>query len=200
VLIWSLAGVIFVFGFTIFDHRADVFDASKTLRGEPADQVGATFKISKESTKKMEELVGSNKNIVGIAILAVDLRLNLKTLIAYYGYDKNNATIVSSESLRRLPFFNKSEDNNRQMVHLLNGEFICQPFEKTQFKTILFNTNSSAVYVCSVSLPPYYGNFSGYISLLMNTEPDLNIQLDYKSKVDILSTEIYLRDISTSIK
>lgn len=195
VVIWLLTATIGIVGYTFFEHRNDLIDATKKFG---AERVGISFKISNQSLLKIQDLVKNNNSIVGVVVIAADLRLNLKTVVAYEGYDKNNNQIVTSDSLRRLAFFNKSEDNNRQMVHMLNGDFFCLPFEHSQLKYVLFNTNSAATYVCSVSLPPYYGNFSGFISVLLNAGPDLNLQLDLKNRIDILSTEIYLRDIATT--
>lgn len=195
VVIWLLTATIGIVGYTFFEHRNDLIDATKKFG---AERVGISFKISNQSLLKIQDLVKNNNSIVGVVVIAADLRLNLKTVVAYEGYDKNNNQIVSSDSLRHLAFFNKSVDNNRQMVHMLDGDFFCLPFEHSQLKYVLFNTNSSATYVCSVSLPPYYGNFSGFISVLLNAYPDLNLQLDLKNRIDILSTEIYLRDIATT--
>lgn len=193
VIVWTLAMLVLVIGFTAYEHRLDLYEF--TIRQpKPGNEVGVTFIISEKTKQKIKDIVLSNTKIEGISILSADLRLNERVDLFHYSDPKKQGNPEIFES-KRLPLFTKNAENNKQMVKLLNGEFSCSPYAASILSKSFPNLNKSAVTLCSVSLPPYFGDFSGFVMAILNDDPDIESQLRLKQQLETLAAEIYLHDV-----
>lgn len=199
VLIWTIAGILLVVGYTAYEHRSDLFDATVIGRNAPTpgNPVGTVFSVGEPTKKKIAEYVKADKDIVAFTVLAVDIRLNLRNQVYFYADPTivNPPTLQPLAAIQRLPLFTKNEENNRQMIKLINGEFTCSPYSQTLLAGLAPAVNQDIVTVCRASLPPYYGHFSGYVSIMLTNDPDVEQQLRLKQYVESLATEIYFRDV-----
>lgn len=199
VLIWTLAMVISVLSYTVYERRDDLFRATPFAR-LPGNDVGMIFTISKATKARAKELVEGDESIVGITILAADLRLNSRTALFHYGDNEfaDPAAEAALQVLGNLPLFSKNEENNRQMTKLINGEFICVPYATSALAIAVPNANKKVITICRASLPPYYGQFSGFVSLFLAIDPDIEHQIRLKQMLEMFATAVYFRDVVPS--
>ena len=201
VLIWALAGTIGVIGYTAYENRSDLFLATKLGKGPIAagNPVGSTFIVGNDTKSKISEFVKNEKSIVGLTVVSVDIRMNTRNQLFFYAdkAEKNPPSLEPLTSFIRLPMFTKNDDNNRQMVKLINGEFTCAPYTSGTSLVLAASpkANPDVVTICRASLPPYYGHFSGFVSVLLNTDPDVEEQVRLKHVIEALAIEIYFRDV-----
>ena len=201
VLLWTLAGVLAVIGYTAYERRSDLFEATK-IGGSavtPGNPVGSIFVVGDLTKKNISTFVKDEKNVVGFTVVSVDIRLNVRNQLFFFAdqTSPNPPTLAPLASLARLPFFTKNDENNRLMIKLINGEFVCAPYNAGSSLVIAASpgANRDVVTICRASLPPYYGHFSGFISVLLNTDPDVEEQVRLKQAIEAMATEIYFRDV-----
>lgn len=204
-MIWTLAGIILVFSYTAYEHRSDLFNAatsgqSTMIAGNP---VGAIFEIGNTTKKNIETFVKAEKSVVGFTVVSADIRLNVRNQIFFFPDPTvpNPPTLLPLQAFSRLPLFTKNDEANRQMIKLINGEFTCAPYATTSLVAqVSPSTNTNVITICRASLPPYYGHFSGFVSVLLNTDPDIEEQVRLKQTIESMATEIYFRDVILTTK
>lgn len=197
VLIWTIALVLFVVGTISYEHRTELFDIAAGTNGPAVNRVNTTFTISDRTKKDIASFVSDDRSVMGFTVYSVDIRLNAQNSL-YFFTDPSAVdppTLSPLTAITRLPLFTKNDDNNRQMVKLINGEFTCAPYGTTILATVAPTVNRSVITICRASLPPYYGHFSGYVSVFLNSDPDIDKQVRLKQMIEILATEIYFRDV-----
>lgn len=206
VLLWTLAGVLSVVGYTAYGHRSELFAATKigsdsAISGNP---VGSVFTVGDVTKNNISTFVKDEKSVVGFTVVSVDIRMNLRNQVYFYADQSspNPPTLAPLAMMARLPLFTKNDDNNRQMIKLINGEFTCAPYTSgtSLVLSIAPGANRDVVTICRASLPPYYGHFSGFVSVLLNTDPDVEEQVRLKQAIESLATEIYFRDVIPTTK
>jgi hypothetical protein len=95
-------------------------------------------------------------------------------------FDKFQASLFTV-----LPLFNDSPENNKKIVSLINGEFICSKFNTTL--TYKYAPDANVDTVCSFAVPPYYGQFRGWILVYLKNAPD---------SADLDEVKIIVRELS----
>ncbi len=201
VLLWSLAAIAIVVFYTAFENRDEIFSTGQSS-GRAGNPVGLEFTIGNQTKKQIAEFVESDKTIVGFAILSADVRLNSRKSIFFYADSKDLKSASPSQALpiNRLPLFTNSIENNRQIIKLINGEFVCSPYGTSQLARSAPEINPGVITICRASLPPYYGYFSGFITVFLNTDPSVDQQVLLKNQLESLATEIYFRDVVPTSK
>ena len=201
VLIWTLAGTIGVVSYTAYENRSDLFLATKIGKGSisAGNPVGSIFVVGNVTKKNISEFVKNERNVVGFTVVSVDIRTNTRNQLFFYAdqSEQNPPSLKPLALMPRLPLFTKNDDNNRQMIKLINGEFTCAPYT-TGTSLVLAaspNANPDVSSICRASLPPYYGHFSGFVSVLLNNEPGVEEQVRLKHVIEALAIEIYFRDV-----
>jgi len=194
VLLWTLAAIVGIAAWTSYEHRDELFQASPLARPTGGNIVGETFKISDETKARVKQYVKDDEDIVGLSILSADIRLNTRISLFFFG-DGLDAASTQARVIDRLPLFTRNDDNNRQIVKLINGEFNCAPYDTTTLAHAAPDLNKDVVTICRASLPPYYGHFSGFVTVFLRTDPDVERQVRLKNQLEQLATEIYFRDV-----
>ena len=203
VLLWTLAGTIGIIGFTAYEHRDELFSATSLRQVPTGNPVGHAFIVGQDTKDKIKALTKSDPSIVGIGVLSADIRLNVRRSIYFYSAADNqddSDPLGRYAQIQRLPLFTKNEENNRQMVKLINGEFHCVPYTQTTLAKAAPNINQDVVTICRASLPPYYGFFSGFVSVMLRIDPDVETQIRLRTTIESLATEIYFRDVLPTSK
>lgn len=196
VILWAGAALLATVLFTVYENRKVIFDI--TTSAEPGiNPIGIIFSIGPETRRKIENFVKAEEHVIGFSVLTADLRLNRRTSIFFYGFDdgKESPPQQPNSPFNRLPLFSSSEENNRQVVKLINGEFFCAPYSTSLLSITSPNLNPNARTLCRASLPPYYGNFVGFITVFLKNEPSVEEQVRLKSSIESMATEIYFRDV-----
>jgi hypothetical protein len=193
VLIWSSALTLGVIFYTVFEFREQIFKGT-AIDVRSGNEVGHSFSISKNTEKRIQQLVLSDTEIVALSIWVGDIRLNSRKSI-YSFSEQVRGKIEYVVPTTQLPLFTKDDENNRHVVNLLNGRFHCVPYTSTTISKVSPSLNKNIVSVCFASSPPYYGYFSGIVVAFLSSDPDIERQIRLKSDLETLATEIYFRDI-----
>ncbi len=197
VAIWATAALVGLIAYTVFEQRTVIVNYIVNGR-EAATPAKTTFSISDTSKSRIKQLVNGNDLIIAIAVLNADIRNNRRIPIYWYSDDDMVMKQIDQSFGSRyagIPLFTSDEKNNETIVGVINGEFACGTYDEGG-NSIIFPTLASRFpFVCRTSLPPYYGQFSGYVTLSLNRIPD-QTELDaIKTETLNISTEIYFRDV-----
>jgi hypothetical protein len=195
VLLLSLAGILAIAALLSFEHRAEIFGSITTPKQRPVNEVGHEFVIGDDTKARIRDIIKTDQTYNGIAILSADIRLNTRRVIYVYDPTASKAKMAHLLNTSRLPLFTRNEDNNRQIVKLINGEFFCAPYATTQVAQMAPDQIGSNVTICRVSIPPYYGFFSGFVALALRVDPSIEQQSRIKEMLENLATEVYFRDV-----
>lgn len=115
--------------------------------------------------------------IKGIMVLSVDLSKNKRTTIyrkefdpelkAAYNefFDKRNVTEFQ-------PLFVRNDDKlNLRITRLINHEFVCSPYSESIAYKFVPTSRKMVTTICSIAVPPSFGEFSGMVSIFLPDEP-----------------------------
>lgn len=183
----------------IIENQESFFKLPNIAAPKPLNVVGGSFSISKSTQKRVQQLVASDPSILGIAIRNADIRLNKNVGVYFYGVPGTHLDEVYS-SMRSngtdiLPLWSVNQDLNNQIIRLINGEFYCVPFNNTLLYSLRPDLGQEVKMVCRASLPPYYGYFSGFITVYINRELNINEILYLQTLTKDLSTLVYREDV-----
>lgn len=179
--------------FTAYEQRAQIISA---WTGVPHTK--AKFRVSTEMQDRIRQLVLSSPNINTITVLTADLKINERDIVFRF----SDSAVLNelwekqfSERGSAQPIFTKDTENNNQMVSVVNGEFSCHPYSKTINQLLVPEAAKLTAAVCRISLPPYYGEFSGYLAFSLN-QPVSDVEL-YSLQLEAkrLANEIFFKNI-----
>lgn len=131
-----------------------------------------------------------------VAVYAADLQINERMIAYRYAddpyltdlWDKQIATAGNS-----LPLFTHNTKVNALVVSIINGQFSCHPYQDTMNREILRNDRTPVL--CFVSLPPYYGSFSGYVEVSLARVPTTLEQQTIEIEIKRLSNDIFFKNV-----
>jgi hypothetical protein len=202
VAIWTLAGLVAITGFTVYENRAAIV---KTIINGPGVEVPtvSTFTVSDTSKARVKQIVDTDDLINAIIILNADIRNNRRVPLYWYSDELSLQKAIDTMFGGRyggIPLFTSDEKNNENIVGIINGEFTCQAYADGGNAAIFPGLSLRMPFICRTSLPPYYGQFSGYIAVTLNRIPNENELAIIKSETLNISTEIYFRDVLPNSK
>jgi hypothetical protein len=197
ILIWSLTALTAIVGYTIFENRVAITNYVVNGPENEAPQI-STFTVSDTSKSRIKQLVDTDDQINGVIILNADIRNNRRVPIEWYSDDSSIQKQIDTlfgGKYGGIPLFTSDEKNNENIVGVINGEFACSSFDEGGNGSIFPGLSSRMPFICRTSLPPYYGQFSGYILVTLNRVPTASELDKIKSETLNISTEIYFRDV-----
>ena len=198
IMVWAVTALIFITAFTIYENNDTVLSYfTKQTVVKHGDE---SFSVGIETQNEVQALVAGDRRIVGVSIMSADLRLNEAKTVYFFGdsAELNNTKIRAEYSSSRLPMFTGNEDNNKDIIKLINGEFTCVPFEKTLQAKIYPELSTVVRAMCMSSIPSYYGYFSGFVVAYISEPPSDERQLQYKLFIEKLANDVYFRDVISS--
>jgi hypothetical protein len=191
--------VLLLFGvalYTAFENREGIY---ATLRGRD-NGLAAEYKftVSGQSKAAVEHFVGSYTEIISMSIWAAEPQINTRLLITFTS--KDPAIASSLEGIRAkyatgIRLFNNEEKNDTQIVRLMNGEWMCAKTEDTIYATFSPEIVQRAPIICRTGLPPYYGEFSGFIELAMFTATSPETLEQIKQDAVKIADSIFTKDL-----
>lgn len=154
-------------------------------------------KISKPVQDQIEAAVIKSDLINAIQITMVDFQKNSRTVI-YTTIDNPELEKAYKKfadlGFVELPLFNSDLINNKRMVDLINGEFICNPYVDTIGARIVPESTKFISTVCANGIPPYYGKFTGIVSIYTKRPPTPEEIDQLRTLAKTLSTTIYEKE------
>jgi hypothetical protein len=178
--------------------RADVYTSMKMGALNTVTLV-TSIDVSPKSRSAIVDIINKNPTLIaGIQVVNVDFKRNVRSS-SYFAFSDVNLQISVQDylntSVAETPLFTDVEPNNRQIIDLVNGEFICNDFKDTIAGKIYYNGSTSVSTVCSISIPPHYGKFSGYLNIYLKRKPDEIDRDTIRQMAREISESIYTNDI-----
>jgi hypothetical protein len=181
--------IIIIVMYSIHERRTDLFNLIlEPIIVKSTEPVVSSFVISNENASELSRMLQKMPAVIGIAVISVDVRQNLKT-IKLKILDKK-----LDEKLDHLPdqsplFTENGEMNNRTVI-LMSGEIYCMASSKGNLGSILPGLDVIVPFSCSVPIPPSYGDFSGWIFVGFD-RPLTNLEMaKFKSEISKIAARI----------
>ncbi len=156
--------------------------------------------VSDQTKTYINDVITRSSTLIGgIQVINVDFKRNIRSSSYFAISDPILKDAYQEYMLTKVantPLFNDSEINNRRVIDLVNGEFICSDFTSTLAAKIYARASNSIVMICSISIPPLYGKFSGYLNIYVKRQPDNNDRDVIRQTAREISERIYVNDIS----
>jgi hypothetical protein len=191
----ALAAVVCIVSLTFFEHRTSVTDL--VFKNKDNTTAELNIILTPEIKQKIQDLTNSSPEINLIAVVSANIRINQRETVYYFTDDQVVDRKIKAFNVDHglpQPIFSADEPTNAQMVSVINGEFGCYKYEDTPH--VLAPSLKDKVFaVCRTSLPPYYGEFSGYITIGLMKWPDDALQNEIRIQAVRLATEIYFKSI-----
>jgi hypothetical protein len=200
ILMLAGAAIVTIFSLTIFEQRAQIAEGF-TARSQSIASSPVEFKLvlSQEIKDRIKGIVDHSEQINTLQVFNANLRVNERELV-YSFTDDVQIELLWKQFIEARgpiqPIFNANEKNNLQMVSTVNGEFTCSKLEDTVYLSLIPKLRQHMPYICRVSLPPYYGEFSGYIMLGLSHAPSDSDVAELRIDAVRLATEIYFKVIA----
>lgn len=193
IIMLGLGSIVWIFSLTLFENRAMVFDAfNKTER---LTRENTHLKLSEPLMKKIEEVTNTHPEVNFIMVVGASIALNQREMIYWH----TNVPAVEldiqdyiKENGKFGVLLSRDDESNVAIIRAINGEFACYNTAKS---LMVPNLNAVTKKVCRVSIPPYYGQFSGYLTfgLIKDITPE-QLSVLRKDAVEITS-EIYFDNL-----
>lgn len=133
-------------------------------------------------------------HFVGMVVLHADVQTNTRQLSHMYFVDPEVKRIYENYFSTKIindkrPLFLRDNDElNSRIVRLINHEFVCEQYEKTNGS--VFAPTPIVVAACASAIPVSGIEFSGYVSVLMSKMP---------SEEEQAIIEMIIRDIADDV-
>ncbi len=159
--------------------------------------------VNSKLKNDIQNLVDKDDKIVAVQVLTINFQKNLR-LDTYSSIDNPKLQAiyekVNNNRLVDIPLFNESSKNNNRILNLINGEFVCVPFTDHAAYGYAPDAAQFIGHVCSIGIPPSYGNFTGILSIYLRAEPTKEDREQLFLLARALSLKIYNDNTEKSSK
>jgi hypothetical protein len=191
-----LAGT-FVLCYIAWDARSVIVD--KVVVNVVSRRSSASITADEITRAESKSLVDRSTLIVGVQLVNVDFKHNTrKTIYLYSDRIVLQTTIETALAMQMSPspaFIKEDSENNLRLISLMKADFVCYDSKTTLLARMAPEFPTLAPYMCSISIPPYEGNFSGYLNLLLTRVPDAGEVELLRSSARILAHSIFDREL-----
>lgn len=205
VLTWKkliqLLAFVCIMGLTwaLYENREVIYGFASQKRIDTASTLSRD--LSKVSKVHINAVAEKSEIIAGIAIMVADFQKNQRILVYSYFPDsqvdlKKIYATYAATYLGDPPLFSDNVEDNKKLVALINGEFVCIPYEKTLSQRLAPSTGEFIKYSCANGIPASYGRFTGIITLYLTREPKTDEIEQLRLVTKTLSTLIYEKDLN----
>lgn len=173
-----------------YENRQTVYDS---IGANSLSDHQPGIKISERSAAEMTDLVTRSSVILGFQVIEVNFVKNTRRTVFVNIEDamlKKAFDVYYKTKLTDAPAVTAIEHDNKRLVRLVNGEFVCVPYKDT-IGQVLVGGGDNIGTACSYAVPPIYGKFRGYVTAFLAkglTNPE---QAQIKVVLQNLSMNIY---------
>lgn len=196
IFLFTLFLFIVGFSYATFENRDSVYNFF--IKSAQIHKTLATRTLSKKTTTEIDLAVIQSDIVVAIQVTLVDFQRNTR-VITYTSIDKPELRVIFNRFIKtapaELPLFNTDPINNRRLVNLVNGEFICDPYRDTIAAKFLPESMEHIDTLCANSIPPFYGRFSGIIGIYLKRQPTPNEVDQIRTLSKTLSSTVFNNDL-----
>lgn len=155
------------------------------------------YKVSQTSIDEISRLVHHSDIVIGIQITIVDFNKNTRRIV-FTDMDDPELLLAYQRYIQKstleIPLFNSDVSNNIGISQLINGEFICAPYKGLSTFAAPFDASNIVSTICANGIPPYYGKFTGILTIYLKRPPSASELDQLKSSSKSLSLSIFERD------
>lgn len=178
-----------------YESRESIYNFVKNSK---LSNQSPTISISKITASDIQGIVDKSELIIGIQIIIVDFQRNTRSVAYTYTDDTGLRNIYDNfqkNNIFDFPLFTNDESNNKRLVELINGEFVCVQFHETMSAKILPAADQYIKTTCSTGIPPFYGKFSGVVSVYTKRTPSAEEVDQIRGLAKNISAIVYERDL-----
>lgn len=204
-----LLAIVFTGLYTAWDQRGPLMEVIRAVSvGHPSKNVI----IANEGTiKAVKTLVDRSPLISGLQLINTDFRANTRTTAYFYSDRRDLQNYVDTAILNRVsptPLFMTAPVggtpeqmawalmSNSRVIDIINAEFVCYETSTTLFARTEPAIAILAPVLCSISIPPYAGKFTGYMNLFLTRQPSLDEKAMLRDAARALASDIFDRELS----
>lgn len=204
-LTWSRVGLFFLAGIVLiavlmfYENRNRFIDfVFGNTSVEAVENLSQPWELSEKSKAELKKLT-EQPLVGGVLITEVNLKKNRRITKYWYVQDPafRNDVVQILSTLLPQPFFDTDVKNNEQMLGVLGNQFTCTPTSQTVFNNIFPSMAAKLPWVCRLAVPPYVGEFAGFITLALVRAPTYTEKEALKIELARISINLYLRDIES---
>jgi hypothetical protein len=179
----------------MFENRSTIFD--KFYHQPTIEQLTYPWELTDSSKNDLTTLMKQDL-VGGVLVTEVNLKKNRRTTKFWAlkdpTFSDSTAKIIST--LLPQALFDQDRRNNEQMISVLNNQFLCSHTEDTTFARVLPDMPKKLPFVCRLAVPPYVGEFAGFITIALTRQATQSELEALKIELTRISIELYLRDVS----
>lgn len=180
----------------VFENRTTLFN--KIVDPLPVEAMTIPWELSDASKGELLNLTHSQPILGGVVVMEVNLKKNRSTIKFWDVKDpalRAEATKIAATILPQAFFRSEDRKNNDQMLSVLNNQFSCVKVEDTTYVRFVPDSVKTLPYVCRLAVPPFAGQFAGFVALFLTRAPSPADVDSLKIELTRISIEMYLRDI-----
>lgn len=207
VLTWKkivqLTLFIFIIGISwaSYENRETIYGFANQKRLDP--RTPKLIALSKTTVAQINVYTDKSDIIIGIRIYIANFQRNTRILIYQHVNDTNLKDVLAIDeksALSELPLFTNDVANNKNLVSLINGEFVCIPYTETILSKYAPMGAAYTKQVCANGIPASYGRFTGIISVHLKRIPTPEEIDQIRTLTRSMSTIIYEEDLSKIVR
>jgi hypothetical protein len=193
----SVLVFILLLALVIYELRESIHDLA--IQPRITKHAPAIQKLSKMSMDEIDTIVEKSELISGIRIVVVDFQKNTRHVIYRAIKDRALVAIYAKDGAtngpsQEIPLFDNDVANNKRLVELINGDFVCTPYAESIAAILRPATIPFSTTVCANGIPPFYGIFSGTVSVALKRPPTAFEINQLRELTRNLALVIYERD------
>lgn len=193
-LLVLLASIIATFSMFFYDNRTILFEAA--IKAISPSHEALNWDLSRESKIEVVKFIRDSALINFALVAQVDLQKNRRN-VRFWELQSGMVNEIKNKAalMVPMPVFDEDGRNTSQILAVLNGDFICTPYEETIFHKLFPELTPEMPIICRVSIPPVYGHATGILTIGLTKKPTIEEMGAIKQAVVELSSKIYMRDI-----
>lgn len=159
----------------------------------------STFRVNEPLSKELSTYVNSKIDSIpvvnGIQVVKTETKRNVRYMIHAYQTDKELkklfTTFMQDRITLEVPLFSNNFKQNLRTVKMMNHQFECVPYVDTLSYEYVPKSAKYITTVCSISIPPAYGEFRGILAVSLKRLPTDVEEIIIKEMLIDLSDRIY---------
>jgi len=190
----TVIGLVF---YVLYENRTNIVDQIVHKNPSTIEDPTVTSWVLSDNSKAALQNLAKTTAVSFIAITDVDLKKN-RRVVRYY-YIDDPALKLGPEAIRALGLpqavFDYDAKNTTQMVSILSNEFRCDAYKDTIYFRFAPELESALPTICRMAIPPFVGQFVGFITVGLNTESNKQELDSIRLEVSRIAVDIYLNDV-----
>ncbi|MCA1859321.1 hypothetical protein LE191_04250 [Janthinobacterium sp. HSC-3S05] len=204
----AILAILFTVLYIAWDARQALVESIKVVSvGRPSRNLIVGDEVT---VKAVRALVDRSQLINGLQIINTNFRSNTRTT-AYFYSDRRDLQLsidtavqnkVSPTALFMTTGGGVPEHvayalmSNIRVIDIIQAEFVCYESNTTPLAKMAPEFTSIAPVICSISIPPYAGKFSGYLNLFLTRQPSTEEKSILRDAARALASDIFDRELA----